>query len=51
MLKVTIVLALIAAGLLAHEALEAAGYKIEALFVACGFMAFSWLVAIRQEGN
>ena len=49
MLKITVFLLLLTAGLLAHEALEANGYKLEALFVACGFMFFAWIYAIQKE--
>jgi hypothetical protein len=49
MLKVTVFLLLLTAGLLAHEALEANGYKMEALVVACGFMFFGLLYAAKKE--
>ena len=49
MFKVTVFLLLLTAGLLAHESLEANGYKLEALFVACGFMFFAWIYAIKKE--
>jgi hypothetical protein len=49
MFKVTVFLILLTAGLLAHEALEGNGYKTEALFVACGFMFFGLLYAIKKE--
>jgi hypothetical protein len=49
MLKITVFLLLLTAGLLAHEALEAQGYKVEALFVACGFIFISWIYAIQKE--
>jgi hypothetical protein len=49
MLKMVFVFTLLTAGLLAHESLEANGYEREALFVFCGFLVFSWLVAIQKE--
>jgi hypothetical protein len=49
MLKITVFVSLLTAGLLAHESLEANGYKLEALFVACGFIALAWIYAIQKE--
>ena len=49
MLKITVFVSLLTGGLLAHETLEAQGYKIAALFVACGFIALAWIYAIQKE--